>query len=72
MHCCSAALLMPALHCPPAEATADSVDSLASGMGEEHYSTKTRGERVQPAARALGKAAYVIAKHRCVLDYNQS
>jgi hypothetical protein len=39
------------------------VDALTSGMGEEHYTTKTRGERTQGAARSLGKAAYVIATH---------
>ena len=55
------ALALPCARCAAA-ATAASVAELTSGMGEEHYSTKTRGERTQGAARDLGKAAYIIAK----------
>ncbi|KAJ9476772.1 hypothetical protein PHBOTO_000442 [Pseudozyma hubeiensis] len=31
------------------------------GMGEEHYSTKTRGERVKPAARPAGRGHYALS-----------
>lgn len=48
--------------CAAAEAVADRPSELTSGLTEEHYTTKTRGERVQPAARAVGEGPYVIAK----------
>eukprot|EP00878_Enallax_costatus_P035834 GHUV01040068.1.p1 GENE.GHUV01040068.1~~GHUV01040068.1.p1 ORF type:complete len:332 (+),score=140.87 GHUV01040068.1:156-1151(+) len=44
------------------EAVASSPSELTSGLGEEHYTTKTKGERVQPGARAVGEGPYVIAK----------
>lgn len=45
-----------------AEAVASSPSELTSGLGEQHYTTKTRGERVQPGARAVGEGPYVLAK----------
>lgn len=44
------------------EAVADSPSALTSGLTEAHYQTKTKGERVQPAARAVAEGPYVIAK----------
>ncbi|KAG2493391.1 hypothetical protein HYH03_008520 [Edaphochlamys debaryana] len=41
-------------------AVAPTVADLTAGMGEEHYATKTRGERTQPAARAAGRGTYSI------------
>lgn len=46
--------------CP--EATASTPAELTSGMTEQQYSTKTRGQRTQPAARAAGEGQYMIAK----------
>eukprot|EP00775_Hariotina_reticulata_P011346 gene11346-11495_t len=43
------------------EATAGTPADLTSGMTGNTYSTKTQGERTQPAARAAGEGPYVIA-----------
>ncbi|EPQ26085.1 uncharacterized protein PFL1_06293 [Pseudozyma flocculosa PF-1] len=37
------------------------LDKLVDGMKESRYSTKTRGERVQPAARPAGRGHYVLS-----------
>ncbi|GLC33015.1 hypothetical protein PLESTB_000380300 [Pleodorina starrii] len=42
------------------DAVGDSVEQLAAGLGAKHYSTRTRGERTQPAARAAGRGTYSI------------
>lgn len=34
---------------------------LAEGMGEERYTTKTRGDRVKPAARPAGRGHYALS-----------
>eukprot|EP00879_Flechtneria_rotunda_P002686 GHRR01002892.1.p1 GENE.GHRR01002892.1~~GHRR01002892.1.p1 ORF type:complete len:474 (+),score=214.49 GHRR01002892.1:199-1620(+) len=44
------------------EAVADNPKELMEGMTEQHYTTKTQGERTQGAARAAGEGTYVIAK----------
>eukprot|EP00877_Chromochloris_zofingiensis_P013473 jgi/Chrzof1/837/Cz01g30210.t1 len=44
------------------EAVADDVKSLTADLGEQHYDTKTKGERTVQAARAVGEGAYVIAR----------
>jgi hypothetical protein len=41
-------------------AAADSVGALTSGLGAKTYETKTRGPRVEPAARVAAKGAYMI------------
>lgn len=38
-----------------AAALAGSIEELTQGLGESTYSTKTRGERVQPGARAAAR-----------------
>ncbi|UEM20048.1 hypothetical protein JL100_023685 [Skermanella mucosa] len=35
---------------------------ITSELGEQHYRTKTRGERVRPAARLAGEGVYVLAR----------
>lgn len=45
-----------------AEAVGDSLEDLKGGLGESTYTTKTRGERLQPAAQSAGEGTYVIAK----------
>lgn len=45
-----------------AETVGDSLSELKDGLGEHTYSTKTRGERLQPAAQPAGDGTYVIAK----------
>lgn len=47
---------------PRAEAVGSSLSELTAGLGEHTYSTKTRGERLQPAAQPAGEGSYVIAK----------
>jgi len=48
--------------CPwVAEATAGTPAELTSGLTGNTYSTKTQGERTQPAARAAGEGTYIIA-----------
>lgn len=44
------------------DAVADSVKELTEGLESSEYDTKTRGHRTQGAARAVGEAAYTIAK----------
>jgi hypothetical protein len=55
-----------AVPCPTSphssEAVGGSVSELTGGLGEHTYTTKTRGERVQPAAQPAGEGTYVIAK----------
>lgn len=36
---------------------------LADQLEDEHYRTKTRGERYQPGARALGEGCYAFVRH---------
>lgn len=53
--------------CPPrhaalTEAVANTPAELTAALTESHYSTQTRGERVQPAARAAAQGTYVLAK----------
>lgn len=38
-------------------------DKLESALKEEHYQTKTRGERTRPAARPSGEGVYDIVRH---------
>jgi hypothetical protein len=44
---------------------------LADQLEAEHYHTKTRGERFQPGARAIGQGCYAIVRHddHCHLVY---
>lgn len=35
---------------------------MTEALGEDHYDTKTRGERVRPAARPAGEGVYVLAR----------
>jgi hypothetical protein len=44
------------------EAISDSESGLEQGLQEKTYETKTRGERVVPAARSVGDGRYVIAE----------
>ncbi|GAK62270.1 uncharacterized protein PAN0_001d0469 [Moesziomyces antarcticus] len=37
------------------------LNNLAQGMGEERYTTKTRGDRVKPAARPAGRGHYALS-----------
>ncbi|SPO20980.1 uncharacterized protein UTRI_00457 [Ustilago trichophora] len=37
------------------------LNKVAEGMGEEHYSTKTRGDRIKPAARPAGRGHYALS-----------
>lgn len=39
-------------------------EELREALERRAYSTRTRGERVQPPARPVGEGAYVIARHR--------
>ena len=32
-------------------------------LEDEHYTTKTRGERYQPGARAIGQGSYEFVRH---------
>ncbi|WP_158047011.1 hypothetical protein [Skermanella pratensis] len=41
---------------------AKSAKEVTSELGEQHYRTKTRGERVRPAARPAGEGVYVLAR----------
>ena len=43
------------------EAVAKSAKEIEAGLREEHYDTKTRGEREQPAARPAGEGRYAIS-----------
>lgn len=56
--CLCAALLLRVA----AESVGSSPDELTAGLTESTHTTKTRGERLQPAARAAGEGTYVIAK----------
>jgi len=40
------------------------IDEVVSALGEEHYQTKTRGERTVPRARLLASGIYAIARHK--------
>ncbi|SPO20063.1 uncharacterized protein UTRI_00457_B [Ustilago trichophora] len=40
------------------------LNTIAEGMGEEHYSTKTRGDRIKPAARPAGRGHYALSIKR--------
>lgn len=44
------------------EAVGDSPSELTGGLTEQHYSTATRGERLQGAVRAAGEGPYVISR----------
>lgn len=35
----------------------------SSGLAGEHYTTKTRGERYQPGALAIGQGSYEFVRH---------
>ncbi|KAJ1030282.1 hypothetical protein NDA16_001192 [Ustilago loliicola] len=37
------------------------LNKVAEGMGEERYSTKTRGDRIKPAARPAGRGHYALS-----------
>ena len=41
----------------------DNADFIHNEIQSEHYSTKTRGERYTPQARAFGEGVYRILKH---------
>lgn len=41
---------------------AKSAKEITSELDEQHYRTKTRGERVRPAARPAGEGVYVLAR----------
>lgn len=41
---------------------ARSAKEITSGLDEQRYRTKTRGERVRPAARPAGEGVYVLAR----------
>jgi len=41
---------------------AKSAGQVTEVLGEDHYDTKTRGERVRPAARPAGEGVYVLAR----------
>jgi hypothetical protein len=41
---------------------AKSARQVTGVLGEEHYETKTRGERVRPAARPAGEGVYVLTR----------
>lgn len=42
------------------EAVSDSGKDIEKGLREEHYDTKTRGERTRPAARPAGEGVYAF------------
>lgn len=44
------------------EAVAKTAGELASELAEQHYATKTRGERTQPAARPAGEGTYLLVR----------
>jgi hypothetical protein len=44
------------------EATASQAKDLAPALGEQHYDTKTSGERSQPAARPAGEGTYLLVR----------
>lgn len=56
---CRMILKMTHVH---AEAVGTSPSELTQGLQEHTYTTKTRGERLQPGARPAGDGTYVIAK----------
>ncbi|EWY38473.1 hypothetical protein N825_13395 [Skermanella stibiiresistens SB22] len=41
---------------------AKSAKEITAELGEDHYDTKTRGERVRPAARPAGEGVYVLTR----------
>jgi hypothetical protein len=41
---------------------ARSAKEVTDELGEDHYDTKTRGERVRPAARPAGEGVYVLTR----------
>jgi hypothetical protein len=41
----------------------DGPEKARQALGEERYATKTRGERVRPAARPAGEGLYAIVRH---------
>ncbi|MDG5815455.1 hypothetical protein QA601_10220 [Chitinispirillales bacterium ANBcel5] len=45
------------------ELVTENAESLREVLSEERYSTKTRGERKLPAARAAGEGVYLLAVH---------
>lgn len=66
-------LIVPKKHIPNVEThervwsfvqKVGSIDELVEGLGEEHYHTKTRGERTSPRARLLATGVYTIATHK--------
>lgn len=46
------------------ESVSDNAQEIEQGLRKETYSTKTRGERLQPAARPVGEGIYEIVKYR--------
>lgn len=46
------------------ESVSDNAREIEQGLRRETYSTKTLGERLQPAARPVGEGIYEIIKHR--------
>ena len=44
------------------ESVTDDAKSMEQGLREEHYSTKTRGDRTQPAARPVGEGVYSLVR----------
>lgn len=45
------------------EAVSDQADDIERLLDEEHYQTKTRGERTRPAARPVAEGVYRILRH---------
>ena len=46
------------------ESVTDNAQEIERGLRKETYSTKTLGERLQPAARPVGEGIYEIVRHR--------
>lgn len=46
------------------ESVSDNPKKIEEGLREQHYRTKTRGERTQPAGRPVGEGVYDIVRHK--------